>query len=308
MPEEIETLQHPEFVLLYLLCHLRPLWIFLAIQSKIPPSLQTVLQQNTPYIPSEYFGSTPTSEQTCENPFILPTSTQRLPLWLTQAFSRVEPNLVNEQIDFSSGTSLSLPETLSLPSTASITGQTPTFHFKFSHKHRRSISRSSKHKYTSTIRLKASLPLFGHHLDSNRLHNWSLNRLQYRQDIHKDMQEHKLQILTQYNPTLQFEITVKLHNSVLHPLPPVPPNITAQSLPPSIYHNGTYLQIRLIHKTDTWIYNNLQPIFRTIIHMYFLIVFLLKTLPSLVLLEPASHQNSSPRSGPQDLLVTYYDC
>ena len=38
------------------------------------------------------------------------------------------------------------------------------------------------------------------------------------------------------------------------------------------------------------------------------IVFLIKTLSPLVLLEPAPHPDPSPRKGPQDLPVTLYDC
>ena len=45
---------------------------------------------------------------------------------MTQAFTQDEPNLVNIPSDISSGTSLSLPEILSLPSTI---GQTPTTTF-----------------------------------------------------------------------------------------------------------------------------------------------------------------------------------
>ena len=42
--------------------------------------------------------------------------------------------------------------------------------------------------------------------------------------------------------------------------------------------------------------------------MYLLKIFFLKTLSPLVHLEPTSHQNPSPRTGPQDLLVTPFDC
>ena len=42
--------------------------------------------------------------------------------------------------------------------------------------------------------------------------------------------------------------------------------------------------------------------------MYLLIVFFLKTLSPLVLLVPTFHQNPSPQTGLQDLLVTQYDC
>ena len=93
-----------------------------------PPQLQSAPQKNTPNIPSDYLGSTPTSEQRRKNPFNLPTSTQRVPHWMTHAFTESEPNLVDDPIEISSDTSLSLPETLSLPSTPSIS-QTPTTSF-----------------------------------------------------------------------------------------------------------------------------------------------------------------------------------
>ena len=51
--------------------------------------------------------------------------------------------------------------------------------------------------------------LFGQHLDSNRLHNWALKRLQYRNDIHKDIYEHNIQIVTQDNLKVNNGITVK---------------------------------------------------------------------------------------------------
>ena len=74
-------------------------------------------------------------------------------------------------------------------------------------------------------------PLFGQHQESNRPYNWALTRLQYRQDIHKDSQEHNSQLLQQNSLTLKFEITVRLNNIVQHQFPLVPPIITAQSLP-----------------------------------------------------------------------------
>ena len=87
------------------------------------------LQQNTPNLPSDYLGSTPTSEKIRENPFNPPpNTTERLPYWTTQPYSQGEPNLVNEPIDISSDTTLSsLPETLSLPSTPSISQISPSF-------------------------------------------------------------------------------------------------------------------------------------------------------------------------------------
>ena len=70
-------------------------------------------------------------------------------------------------------------------------------------------------------------PLFGQHLDSHRLHNWALNSLQYRNEIHKDIQEHNIQILTQDNLTLEYEFTVKFKKLFYHPLSLASPNITA---------------------------------------------------------------------------------
>ena len=88
--------------------------------------------------------------------------------------------------------------------------------------------------------------LFGQHHESSRLHNWALNTLQYRQDIHKDIQEHNIQILQQNNLTLNFEITVRLKNSVQHPFPLSPPNITSQSLPPP------FITTESVHKNDRY--------------------------------------------------------
>ena len=75
-------------------------------------------------------------------------------------------------------------------------------------------------------------PLFGQHPESNRLHNWALHGLQYRQDIHEDIRDHNIQILQKNSLQLKFEITVKLNNIAQYPHPLNPPNITAQSLPP----------------------------------------------------------------------------
>ena len=89
--------------------------------STIQSTPQTPTQQNTSNIPSDYLGSTPISEKIRENPFNPPATTEHLPFWITQAFTQGKPNLVNDPIDVSSDTSLSLPETLSLPSTPSLT-------------------------------------------------------------------------------------------------------------------------------------------------------------------------------------------
>ena len=59
-----------------------------------------------------------------------------------------------------------------------------------------------------------------------------MNRLQNRQNIHKDIQDYNIQILQQNSLQLKIEITVRLNNINQHPFPLSPPNITAQSLPP----------------------------------------------------------------------------
>ena len=144
---------------------------------------------------------------------------------------------MNEPTDISSDTTLSsLPETLSLPSTPSISQISPTlFPFNFP---TNLDTRYQKQSSTNTpLRLDWNTfveppQLFGQHQESSRLQNWALNRLQYRQDIHKDIQERNIQILQQKSPHLKFKITVRLNNIVQHPFPLSPPNITAQSLPP----------------------------------------------------------------------------
>ena len=94
----------------------------------IPDTHTLTSEQTAPNIPSEYLGSTPTSAQLCENPFNPPNTTERLPYWATQSYPQGEPNLVNDPIDTSSDTTLSsLPDTLSLPSTTSISQILPSF-------------------------------------------------------------------------------------------------------------------------------------------------------------------------------------
>ena len=94
----------------------------------IPDTPTLTSQQSTPNIPSDYLGSTPTSAQVRENPFNPPKTSERLPYWATQSYPQGEPNLVNDPIDTSPDTTLSsLPETLSLPSTPSISQISPSF-------------------------------------------------------------------------------------------------------------------------------------------------------------------------------------
>ena len=156
---------------------------------------------------------------------------------MTNKYPHDEPNLINNPVDISFHTTLStLPETLSLPSTPSLSELSPlTFPLNFP-----TDPDSRYHEHPSQNippRLDwntfvAPAPLFGQHQEKNRLHNWALNRLQYRHDIHKVIQEHNIQILQQSSLTLKFELIVRLNNIVQHPLPLYPPNISAQSLPP----------------------------------------------------------------------------
>ena len=96
--------------------------------STIHSTAQLASQQNTPDIPSDYLVSTPTYERIRENPVNPPTSTRHLPCWMKQGFTQGETNLVNDPVDNSSDTYLSLPETFSLPSFPAIS-QTSTTTF-----------------------------------------------------------------------------------------------------------------------------------------------------------------------------------
>ena len=101
--------------------------------------------------------------------------------------------MVNEPIDISSDTSLSLPETLSLPLTASATGQTTTT--TFLKEFLNPLDDRYRELQDTSIPLRldwntfvAPLRIFGQHLDSQRQNNRALNRLQYRQNNHKDIE------------------------------------------------------------------------------------------------------------------------
>ena len=94
----------------------------------LPDTPPIASQQSISNIPSDYLGSTPTSEQIREKPFNPPVTTERLPFWVTHSYTQGEPNIVNEPIDVSSDKTLSTwPETLSLPSTPSISQISPKF-------------------------------------------------------------------------------------------------------------------------------------------------------------------------------------
>ena len=156
---------------------------------------------------------------------------------------------MNEPIDISLDTTLSsLPETLSLPSTPSLSQISPTL-FPLNFPTNLDARYQEQSSTNTPLRLVwnsfvAPPPLFDQHQESNRLHNWALNRPQYRQDIHKDIEEHNIQILQQNSLQKKFEITVRLNNIVQHPFPLCPPNITARSIPPP------FITTEVIYKYD----------------------------------------------------------
>ena len=213
-------------------------------------------QQSISNIPSDYLDSTPTSEQIRENPFNPPDTTERPPYWSTHSYTQGEPNLVNKPIDISSDTTLSsLPETLSLPSTPSLS-QISSKLFPLNLTTNLDTRYQEQSSTNTPLRLDwnnfvAPPPLFGQPQESSRLHSWALNRLQYRQEIHKDNQEHNIQILQQNSFQLKFEITVRLNNIVQHRFPLSPPNITAQSLHPP------FITTEVIYKYDRYIKNKI---------------------------------------------------
>ena len=156
---------------------------------------------------------------------------------MTNKYPHSELKLVKNPVDVSFDTTLStLPEALSLPSTPSLSQISPsTFPRDFPTNLDLRYQEQSSQNIPIQLDWKtfvAPPPLFGQHQESNRLHNWAVNRLQYRHKNHKDIQEHNIQILQQSSLPLKFDLTVRLNNTVQHPFPLQSPNITAQSLPP----------------------------------------------------------------------------
>ena len=149
-----------------------------------------------------------------------------------------------------------MPGTLSLPSTPSLSQISPTL-FPLNFPTNLDARYQEQSSTNTPLRLDwntfvAPPPLFGQHQEISRLHNWALSRLQYRQDIHKDIQEHNIQILQQNSLQLKFEITIRLKSFVQHPFPLSPPNITAQSLPPPFMTN------EVIYNYDRYTKNKLD--------------------------------------------------
>ena len=137
-------------------------------------------QQSISNIPSDYLGSTPTSQQIRENPFNPTDATESSPYWTTHSDTHGEPTIVNEPIDISSDTTLSsLPETLSLPSKPSISQVSPTL-FPLNFPNNLDARYREQSSSNNPLRLDwnsfvAPPALFGQHQESNRLHSWALN-------------------------------------------------------------------------------------------------------------------------------------
>ena len=148
---------------------------------------------------------------------------------MTQTLSQGEPNLVNDPTDISSATSRSLPETLSPPSTPSVTGQTPSTTYPTSFSSQLDDKYHDLQGTNTPLRLPPSP--FWPAPRCSRLHSWAFNRLQYRHDFQNDIQKYNIRIFTQHNLTLKFKMTVKLNGLVYHSLPVSRSNITAQFLP-----------------------------------------------------------------------------
>ena len=149
------------------------------LSSSTLPETPTILSQHSiSNIPSDYLGSTPTSQQIRENPFNPPDTTERPQYWTSHPhpYTQGEPKIVNEPIDISSDRTLSsLPGTLSLPSTPSISQVSPTlFPINFPN----NLDARYREQSSSNIPLRldwntfvAPPTLFGQHQESNRLHS-----------------------------------------------------------------------------------------------------------------------------------------
>ena len=100
-------------------------------------------------------------------------------------------------------------------------------------------------------------------------------------------------------------MTLTLNKIVQHPFPLSPPNITAQSLPPPIITTEViYKCNRFAKKTIGYItfYNTHSGLSYTCIFLDLHI-----STPFFKIFSELN-QNPSPRTGPQDLLVTHFDC
>ena len=65
--------------------------------STLPETPTLVSQHSTSNIPSDYLGSTPTSQQIRENPFNPADTTERPSYWTIHSYTQGDPNIINEQ-------------------------------------------------------------------------------------------------------------------------------------------------------------------------------------------------------------------
>ena len=121
-----------------------------------------------------------------------------------------------------------------------------------------------------------------------------------REDIHEDIREHNIQTLQQNSLQLKFEITIRLNNIVQHPYPLNPINITAQSLPPP------FITTEVIYKYDRYTKNTISYI--TFHNPYSGLPYTCIFQHILFLMFSDQNINPSPRTRPQDSLVTHDDC
>ena len=122
--------------------------------------------------------------------------------------------------------------------------------------------------------------------------------MQYRQGNHKDIQEHNIQILTQNKLTLKFEITVKLNNLVVHPLPLAPPNKTAQSVPSQASQQKLSINTIVIQKRHMDTSQSIIHIQDYPTHVFFNIL-LFQTLLNFTFSGSKNHNNPFPQTDPK---------
>ena len=116
-----------------------------------------------------------------------------------------------------------------------ITGQTPSTIFPTKFPGRLDDRYRALQSTSTSLRLYwnsfvTTPPFFGPHLDSNRLHNWALNNLKNRHDIHKNIQEDSIQMISKQSLIFKLKLIINLNSLVNHPLPLSPPDIAAQFL------------------------------------------------------------------------------
>ena len=159
------------------------------IQSTPPPT-GTISQSNL-YHASEYLGSTPSNKQIRENPFNPP------PPQIDSPFERIVHLLRRSKPCV--WTKRNIPRYNLV-----ITGNT-FFHqdLRWQVKTITTISTKFPNQLNDRFQEFLNNTEMTQHWDDSRLHNWAMNRLQNTHDIHKDIQEHKIQKLSQQGLVLK---------------------------------------------------------------------------------------------------------